>query len=234
MNTITTHRPVLSLRQRGFTLLELLIAISIFALISAMAYSALNHVLRSNEHLVAERAAWRELTMLWLRMEEDMAQARPRAIRNNIGLWIPALDGRPTDTRALGAPALELTRGGVFLPSPDEDDPTSLSPPVGLRQPVRSDLQRVGYRLNEGELWRLTWPDLDRGPQSTPRETSLLKDVEDFQVRYFAPKGGWVNVWPMTTAGGALQSLTDLPLGVEVRVVLKGRGEFKRLFLIHG
>lgn len=215
-------------RQRGFTLLEVLVAIAIFALISAMAYSGLANVLRVDEHINKERATWRELSLLYLRMEEDISQACPRPIRNAYGMPQPALKGQQTDTRALGEPALEFTRGGIFLPLPTEPQPTASQ----AKRPVRSDLQRVAYRLNEGNLMRLTWPDLDRAPQSRPQETIVLKDVTEFQLRYYDRKTGWVDQWPLGPPGVPV-GLTDLPSGVEVRLVLKTRGEFKRLFLIH-
>ena len=102
--------------QRGFTLLEVIIAIAIFALVSAMAYSGLANVLRSSERVEAERNTWRAFSMLFLRMEDDLAQARPRTIRDVNGAVLNAMQGQATDTRALGAPALEFTRGGIFLP----------------------------------------------------------------------------------------------------------------------
>ena len=222
---------VASGRQRGFTLLEVLVAIAIFAMISAMAYSGLANVLRANEHIEKERAAWRELSLLYLRMEEDISQACPRTIRDAYGVSLPAMQAQATDSRALGAPAIEFTRRGIFLPV--LDDTETQRTPSQAKRPVRSDLQRVAYRLNDGVLSRLTWPDLDRAPQSQPQETVVLKDVTEFQLRYYAPKAGWVDNWPITETNGLPLSKTDLPSGVEVRLVLKGRGELTRLFLIH-
>jgi general secretion pathway protein J len=199
---------------RGFTLLELLVAIGIFALVSAIAYGSLIYFMDDRAHLDAEHEFWRELSLTFIRMEGDFSQARDRPVRDPIGLpdAQPAFRGQPTDTRATGEPSVEFTRGGV----------------LAIGGGARSDLQRVGYRLVDGTLKRLVWPVLDPGPETKPLEFPLLTDVESFRVRFFSKSGAWLDLWP--PQGGQ----ETLPLGVEVTLTLKGRGEFKRLFLVNG
>ncbi|HEX9626841.1 MAG TPA: type II secretion system minor pseudopilin GspJ [Acidiferrobacterales bacterium] len=223
-------------RTRGFTLLEVLIAIAIFAIVSAMAYAALNQVLIARDRLEAEREFWRALSMTFLRLEDDLSQVRNRGVRTISGFGDndPAMQVRATDTRALGEPTLTLTRGGVFLvddylPKNEDDDARE------TRRPPRSDLQRVAYRLNDGKLWRITWPQLDPAPQTEPVETELLGDVEDFKIAVFDPADGRRrDSWPPgPPAGGQSPPAQPLPRGAEVSLTLRGRGEFVRLFLIH-
>ncbi len=199
-------------RPGGFTLIELLVAIGIFALISAIAYGSLARLMEDRTSLQAEQEFWRALSLSFMRMEEDFAQARERSMRDVIGFTQPAFRGQPTDTRALATPSVEFIRGGVLT----------------LSDGARSDLQRVAYRLDEGTLKRLTWPVLDLGPQTEPTETPLLGAVEEFRVRFYAPSGAWLDVWP---ADGINETL---PRGVEVKITLKGRGEFTRLFMVNG
>lgn len=197
---------------RGFTLLELLVAIGIFALISGIAYGSLTRMMTDRERLQTEQAFWSRLSLTFTRLEEDLSQARERSVRDVIGFTQPAFRGQPTDTRALAPPSMEFTRGGVLT----------------FSDGARSDLQRVAYRLVDGTLQRLTWPVLDLGPQTEAAETPLLNDVEEFRVRFYAPAGAWLDVWPT-------EGISDLlPRGVEVKITLKGRGEFTRLFLING
>lgn len=221
----------------GFTLIELLIAIGIFAIVSSIAYGGLNQVLRARDRIEAEREFWRTLSLVFLRMQDDFSQAAPRPIRNTLGTWDSAFIGQPTDIRALGAPSVEFTRGGVLvfdLKSDDEeDDPDTKSPPP------RSDLERIGYRYSEGVLYRLSWPVLDRAPTTEPTQTELLRDVEEFEVKFFNPNATsdfnqWFPIWPQLAAGGTPASLTDLPRGVKVELKLKGRDEITRLFVIGG
>jgi general secretion pathway protein J len=200
-------------RIKGFTLLELMMAIGIFAVVSAIAYGSLSRLLNDSARLESEHAFWRGLSLTFTRMEEDFARARPRSVRDAIGNPLPAFRGQPTDTRATGAPSVEFTRGGVLT----------------LDTSARSDLQRIGYRLtDDGELKKIVWPVLDQGPQSTPRESPLLSQVEEFHIRFFSATGAWLDQWPV-------QGINEvLPRGVEIRLTLTGRGEFTRLFLING
>ncbi len=197
---------------RGFTLLELLVAIGIFAMISAIAYGSLTRLMADRQRLEAEHDFWRNLSITFMRLEDDLSQARERSVRDVIGSTQPAFRGQPTDTRATGAPSVEFTRGGVLT----------------FSDGARSDLQRIAYRLVDGTLKRLTWPVLDLGPQTVPLETPLINQVEEFRVRFYAPAGAWLDVWPV-------EGISEtLPRGVEVKLTLKGHGEFTRLFLVNG
>ncbi len=201
---------------RGFTLLELLVAIGVFALFSAMAYGGLVQVLESRDRVDAERTYWTGLARAFLRIEDDLLHARARPIRDVDGNPRPAFEGRPTDTRALGEPAVEFTRGGVLNVAPGP----------------HSDLQRVAYRFADGKLWRLTWPVLDRAPTTKPQESVLLEDVEGFEARFYGPAGGWLATWP-AAATGTLPTAMPPPSAVEMTLQLRGRGELKRVFLVN-
>lgn len=205
-------------RSAGFTLLEVLIAIAIFALISAMAYGALNQALRTRDRVEEEREFWHALTLIYLRMEDDIGQARARGVRDVGGALLPPFVGQPTDARAVGAPNLEFTRAGV---------------PV-FGDGVRSDLQRVGYRLAEGVLTRLAWAELDRSPQSQAQEAPLLEGVEELRLRFYSAAGKWEERWPPGADSlGKPTTGNELPRGVEVTLRLAGRGELTRLFLAY-
>src|SRR5204863_8357635 len=103
-------RTILSLRSpsivSGFTLLEVLIAVAVFAIFSAMAYGGLMRLLDDRERVDAERAFWRETALGFHRLKQDFSLARNRAVRQNDGTRVDdqAFKGQPTDPRALGDP----------------------------------------------------------------------------------------------------------------------------------
>ncbi|MGC2517512.1 MAG: type II secretion system minor pseudopilin GspJ [Burkholderiales bacterium] len=197
---------------RGFTLLEMLVAIGIFALLSAMAYGGLIRVLDTRDRLEAQRDFWRGLSVAFVQIEDDLFQTRARTVRDVYGNPQPAMRGQPVDSRALGEPSLEFTRGGRFV----------------LGQAPLADLQRVGYRLHDGTLWRLIWPALDQPAQSEPRESPLLGNIEEMRLRFYAPAGAWVDYWPPENQA------RGLPLAVEISLTIAGHGQFVRLLRVNG
>jgi len=196
----------------GFTLLEVLVAVGIFALFSVMAYGSLLRMLDTRDRLEAEREFWRSLALTFEQMSDDLSQARPRTVRDIFGNPLPALRGQPVDERALGEPSLEFTRGGRLV----------------FGKVTYSDLQRVGYRLQDGTLSRLTWAELDRPTKSDPSAQPLLEHVSDLRLRFYAPAAGWMDQWPATNP------LTALPAAVEISFTIEGHGQFLRIFRVNG
>jgi general secretion pathway protein J len=213
----TSSQPrALRRRVAGFTLLEVLVAIAIFAIFSAMAYGGLLRILDNRDRIELERETWRELALGFQRMKDDFAQTIDRPVRDNAGAVLPAFAGQPTDSRELGEPSVEFTRAGT-----------------SLVETGSSGLQRVGYRLTEKQLVRLHWPVLDRAPVTKPVAVPLLDRVEEFEVRFFY-NGAWLDRWPPQSQPGSAPSASaaSLPRAVEIRLVHAERGEFVRTFLV--
>lgn len=196
--------------QRGLTLLEILVAVAVFAIFSAVAYGGLMRLLDNREHVATERLYWRDMSLAFVRMERDFSLARDRPVRDDDGSEQPAFKGQPTDPRAVGDPNVEFTRGGILVPNG-----------------FTADLQRVGYRFVDNQLLRLTWPVLDRAPVTQPQSAVLLRDVDDFEMRFYQ-NGAWIDRWPPE---GVAQA-PPLPRAVEVTLALKGRSKYKRVFLV--
>lgn len=192
---------------RGFTLLELLVALAIFAVLGVAAYAGLDVVLDAKDRIETKSDQLGRLQMLFVVMGRDLEQATDRGVRDNYGDPLPALFGNDT--------ALEFTRGGWRNPA-------------GLR---RSQLQRVAYGLTDDSLTRATWDVLDRAQDSEPRTTSLLGEVTALEIRYLDSAGEWRSDWPPT--GGAVTA-APLPRAVEVTLEVTGWGRIMRLFRMGG
>jgi general secretion pathway protein J len=200
----------------GFTLLEILVAVAVFAIFSAMAYGGLMRLLDNRTRIDAERAFWRDTAIGFRRMEEDFSLARNRPIRDNDGTVHEGAQflGQPTDLRAMAAPSVEFTRGGIFVPNGST-----------------ADLQRVGYQLVDGNVVRLSWPVLDRAPLTKPAAVPIFRDVTEFEVRFCQDAACVIDRWPPLATGG---NPTPLPGGVQVTIAFKERGKFVRRFVVVG
>ena len=180
--------------RRGFTLVEMLVAVAIFAVLAVLAYAGLDAVLRQRADLAAHDRDLQALQRAYIVMQRDFTQAAPRPVRDELGGPLPALRGDP-DGREVA-----LTRSGY--PNP-----------AGLR---RSQLLRVRYRFVDGQLLRLQFPVLDRAPTAPPPPDVLLRGVRGLHLRYRDAAGGWLASWP--PAGGSPRSL---PTAVEVTVEVR-------------
>ena len=182
-------------RQAGFTLLEVLIAISIFALLALGTYRMLSSVLASDEAVRRNELQLREVQRAFSVLEQDLVQAGPRPIRDAFGDLQPALLG------ASEPQALELTR-------------------LGWRNPLgspRSNWQRVRWQLDGETLQRRYWNVLDQAVDSQPQLQNVLRNVRGWTLRYLDSQGNWLSQWPPegmdANASGSVQRL---PRAVEI------------------
>ncbi len=198
-------------RTHGFTLLELLIALSIFALVAAMAYGGLNTMLRTTDGMEARAEALRSLQMAWLWLERDIEGYVDRPVRNEYGDSAPALRLATPDGLLI-----EFTRGGW-------------NNPLGQ---ARSTLQRVAYRLEDGILYRRWWTVLDRAQDSAPVEEPLLEGVDEVRIRVLDEQRRWQEQWPPLDRDP--EAPPPRPLAVELRLETGGFGELRWLFRLAG
>lgn len=192
---------------QGFTLLEVMIAISIFALMSMASYQILQGVIRSGEISKRHSDALLKIQRAMLIIEQDFTQIIARASRSETG------EGDEVRVLSVGRSlyesedeAIEFTRLGWINP-------------LGLLP--RSNLLRVRYRLFDGQLQRLyfLYPDIVAGQE--PEIQTLLDDVETLKFRFWSDN--WKTTW---------DEKEKLPEGVEISFTSKQFGEINRQFLL--
>ena len=202
-----------SCKSLGFTLLEILVAIAIFAIVGMMAMLGYNELVSQSERIDAGAGRTRAIQSAILRMSQDFAELEPRPVRQAMGQDLdPALRAAPS-----GDELLELTRSGW-------------SNPAGVPRPT---LQRVSYRLDGEKLWRDYWPVLDRTMNVEPVSVMLLDGVKAISVRYMGQDRDWKEQWPPLGYSGPNARLV-LPLAVEINIELDDWGKLQRVIEVSG
>ena len=199
-----------SMGQRGFTLLEMLVALTVFALVSAMVYGGQTAVLKMKEGTERQALLLKQLQSAMLMLERDLSQHVPRPVRDEYGDARPALE-----VSDYGDYRISLSRAGWLNP---------------LGQP-RSTLQRVAYGVADEKLWRYSWNTLDRAQGSEPYKVELLGHVRELSFRFLDGGGEWQESWPPldgALAGGETPAAV-VPLAVELTLELTDVGSFRRV-----
>lgn len=193
--------------QKGFTLIEVMVALAVFGVMSLLAYLSLGQTLANADMLTERMDRLQSVQRTISYLSSELLQAAPRPVRVELGdAPVPALQS------SLGSEfALQLTHGG--WPNP-----------AGV---PRSTLQRTAYRIEDDELIRYHWNVLDRTVNNTPVKTVMLEDVEALAFRFLSVGDEWAGQWPPLSAQGA--AATSLPRAVEIVLVLPDEGEITRV-----
>ena len=198
---------------RGFTLVELLIALSIFAIMAVLSYRTLDSLFQTRTHLNEETARLRDVALLFARLDDD---------------FVTLLDRRPRTADNLPDDALRLT---ALLPG--ANDATLVFTRTGFAgsNDASAAPQRVGYRLVDGKFELLIWPGLDAAPRTVPQVFAALGNVREAKWRALDSAGNWQNVWRTTAVGdGSAPGL--FPLALELSLTLSSGETVSRVFAL--
>lgn len=208
------HRSMSS--QQGLTLIEVAVAISIMALIAVISYQALDVTANSREVIDKKVKEIERLDRVWMLIEGD--------VRNIVGA-VKSTIGRGDPIPAISIDADEtywitLLRGGNANP---------------LNLP-RTELIRVGYRLEDDTLWRDSWIDASNPDTDLAKKQKLIEGVTEILVRVMPREGAktvangpWVDRWPQDSDA---TKFAVLPMALEITITFEGIGELKRLFAL--
>ncbi len=194
--------------QQGFTLIEIIVAMVIFALIGLGSYALLSNSMNIADLVELKGDRLAELQRAELRMEQDIEQLAFRPTRNEFGDRIPLLRGESGYSDSSGY--LEFTRSGWA-------NPAALP---------RSDLEHVLYKLEDGTLWRLSWYYLDRADEKADLKRPLLTGVTKLTLGFLADKDLWRDNW--NTANS--DAINSIPRAISVEIELVEDVKLKRIF----
>jgi general secretion pathway protein J len=246
-------------RERGFTLLELLVAMFIAAILFAMGYGTINQAVKNRETLEAQQARLLELQTTVRVMEQDFVQLAQRPVREPVGgnfqaaLLAAASSSTSTGigssigsnsnsngTRGLGStktqPLVALTRAGW-------------TNPTGAQRP---GLQRVAYYFQDGTLRREYWLVLDPTQNSKTVKRDLMTHLKSVSLRFMDVQSGnvkqldpnadssnsaagitWSPIWPPVN-NASQNNLRYRPLAVEITLETEDWGKIVRYVEIAG
>lgn len=196
---VSTHHSA----ERGFTLLELLVSISIFSVLGLGAYQLLQTVISSHERVRSGVDTYTEMNLALGMIQRDFSQFVSRPVRDEYGELLPPILFEGQDY------AVEFTRGGWRNPA---------------GRP-RSRLQRVAYLIDyeEETLTRVFWDVLDRAEDSEPYSQVLMHGISDFQITGYAGEAADED-YSLDEVGAAA------PLAVEIVITTETLGDTQRLF----
>ena len=201
-------------RTGGFTLLEIVIAIAIFAVIGIGASTLLKQVVDGNELSQARFAELEKLQRAMLIIERDLLQAVARPMR---------IEGDSDGTVMTGGVMSESDADGIAFVRTGWHNPQFMLP--------RSHLQTVAYRLRDNNLERVYSNFVDNVIGYEPKVRVLLEGVEDLSVEFFVKADGPPERdrdWAESYKG------TVLPRAVALIITTETHGEIRREFVVSG
>jgi general secretion pathway protein J len=207
------------MRSRGFTLLELLVAMFIAAIMFAIGYGAINQAINNNGALEEQQKRLTEVLTAMRIMEQDIVQLQPRPVRQPVGDgWLPAILGNADPT---AQPTLQLSRGGW-------------ANPTGIQRP---GLQRVAYFFEKNVLRREYWTVMDPTLTNTTVKRDLLTHVKAVTFRYMDVSHQWQTQWPPAAVAGATgqeSALRMRPIAIEITLDTEDWGKLVRTIEVAG
>ena len=190
-------------RQRvdaGFTLLEMVVAVSVFAVIGVIAFGGLGQLTRHGEAVAGANDRLSNVQFAVVYFTRDWTQLSRRKIRDQYG--------DEADNLIIENGIITFTRSGWD----------------NLLGQRRSNLQRVQYLVEDQQLLRRHWLTLDQNAGAEPIQTVLLDEVASMEVELLDANDRGIEVWPPQTPTEAVA-----PILLSLRLELDDMGEITRL-----
>ena len=197
------------MKQRGFTLLEVMVALGILAFVIIATHQILETTTRAKDASDEKIAELNGLQTTFRLMDQDFSQMTKRAVRNESG------DVQEQYLLA-GRYVLESQYDGIAFVRDGWINPINLLP--------RSELQAVGYRVIDDNLERVYRVYVDQLDNMEPRVQRVLGNVEELKFEFLDDKNEWQEQW----------EIKALPKAVAVTLQQIEAEPIRRVFLVPG
>lgn len=198
------------MKNKGFTLIEIIIAVAVFAVIASISASVLLNSLKTKQRSYSQIETINQLQLAISLFSKDSRQIVTRPVRGNHMHLFPSFIGEKD--------YLEFTRGGDINPNAAEQ---------------RSTLIRIAYLCKDDNLVRRIWPVLDSPDRDVYQDTTLLSNLKNCKFAYV---GMHQNVMPnwyqYTTRQNNKTITTPLPEAIQLSLNLQTLGKIKQNFKI--
>ncbi len=192
--------------RRGFSLLEILVALAVFAVASGMAWIGLGSVANTRQQLAATRDDFAAIQRSVNFLANDLATSVARPVRIGRSGQRPALAGN--------AVRVAFSRLGL----------------ASELQSRASAVQRVVWFLDGEELVRGHYPAIDRSDERALKRRTMATGVHAFSLRYLDRNGAWHDHWPLS--GNEAEHASALPRAVEVRIDFSTVSDIRRVVIL--
>ncbi len=193
---------------KGFTLIEILIALMVFAILATITSSALYYAFNARAKVTLQAERLNELQLAISIIQQDTNQTVERAIRGNEMRLFPVFVGQPK--------YLELTRDGNI-------NPRSLE--------KRSSLKRIALVCTKDTLYRRTWDSLDPKDRNVYEDKLLVNNLSACDFKYLNQSLQVLTEW-REQAVTQNQRKESFPKAIQVNLILNDWGEMNLLFII--
>ncbi|MEX5379393.1 type II secretion system minor pseudopilin GspJ [Acinetobacter towneri] len=183
--------------KKGFTLVELLVAIAIFAVLSALGWKVFDYLAKVKDRNAMHEANLEQLQESYQQILRDTMQAVPLT----------------ANVKGQQQPALVLQNGRFNFSKTGVTDP--------LQQSI-SPHERVEYqyRADEKKLYRLKYRNLHQTGNDQPESSVMLDEVEAFEIMVLNPNE--LSSWPESNIDPQqTEQLRLLPKGIKINLTVR-------------
>ena len=200
-------------KNSAFTLIEVLIALSLFALLAAITSSSMYYAFNARSRVSAQADRLNSLQLAISLIKQDTEEIAARTIRSNAFHLFPAFVGLPN--------YIELTRGG--LPNPNAAE-------------KRSTLKRIALLCQDNQLIRRSWPALDTPNRDIFEDKVLLDNLDDCHFAFLDESLQFLSEWRSNSMPNApatnAPTVKMLPKAIQLNLALPNWGKGAFLFII--